>query len=95
MNRMNSLGPLLLLLVVTGCANPIEEIDETVDCTDLCNRYRDCYDSSYDTAACRGRCEELADGADPGAANDCDACLDPRACTEAFACVDACYGLLP
>lgn len=93
MTRLSTLA--LTAALAVGCVNPVEEIDETVDCIDLCNRYRDCYDSAYDVDACRGRCEELADGADPRAANDCDTCLDGRACVESFPCADECYGLIP
>jgi hypothetical protein len=78
-----------------GCqSGPIHDIDVEVDCNDLCNRYRDCYDSSYDVVACRNRCDET-NNTDPASANECDTCLDSRSCTEAFACADECYGLLP
>jgi hypothetical protein len=81
------------VLSATAC-NPIDEIDMAVDCTDLCNRYRDCFDASYDTASCRDRCHDVVDR-DPDAADACDACLDARSCTGAFACADECYGLVP
>lgn len=83
-----------IALLAVGC-NPVEEIEEEVDCNDLCTRYRDCFDSSYDVGACNSRCGELVDGADPAAANDCDSCLDMNACTESFGCADDCYGLIP
>ena len=81
-----------------GCSNPITEIDESVDCQDICDRYRSCYDADYDTGACRGRCEALvdADGGRPGAADDCDACMNDRDCTTtAFACSVECAGIVP
>lgn len=81
-----------------GCSNPVTEIDESVDCMDLCERYRSCFDADYDTGACRERCNGLvdADGGRPRAANDCDTCLDDRSCTSAvFTCNTECAGLLP
>lgn len=92
----NALGlSLLLALGVTAC-NPIEEIEEEVDCNDLCNRYRTCYDEGYDVAACEDRCGEFVDGGDPAAANSCDACLDSNSCaTTPFNCAAECEGLLP
>jgi hypothetical protein len=86
------------MTTIGGCANPVEEIDESVDCADICDRYRDCYDDSYDTGACRNRCNGLVDGenGDPHAADACDACLDERSCVEsAFTCGGACAGILP
>lgn len=82
------------LLGGPGCANTIQEIDQAVDCNDLCNRYADCFDSEYDRAACRDRCNETVDN-DPRAANDCDTCLDDRACSESFTCGNECFGLIP
>ena len=85
----------LCALCGLGCdSDPIHDLDVEVDCNDLCNRYRDCFDSAYDTASCRGRCDETANR-DRQAANECDTCLDPRACSESFVCADECYGLIP
>ena len=86
----------LLGLAATGCqSGPIHDLDVEVDCNNLCNRYRDCFDSTYDVVACRNRCDET-NNVDPQSANECDTCLDPRACTEVvFACGDECYGLIP
>ena len=82
------------VLASLGGAGCVQEIDQAVDCANLCGRYADCYDSSYDRGACRDRCNEFVDN-DERAANDCDTCLDDRACTESFACSDECFGLLP
>ncbi|MDQ3034105.1 MAG: hypothetical protein M3Y87_16970 [Myxococcota bacterium] len=85
-------------LFAMGCENPVEAIGESVDCMDVCERYRSCYDTNYDTGACRGRCEALvdADGGRPRAANDCDTCMDDRSCASAvFACGTECAGILP
>jgi hypothetical protein len=79
-----------------GCAHdPVHQIDMQVDCQDDCNRYRDCYDSHYDTAACQNRCHDVVDH-DPNAANACDSCLDAHSCTTApFACSGECNGIIP
>ncbi|MGE0789350.1 MAG: hypothetical protein AB7S26_26990 [Sandaracinaceae bacterium] len=82
---------------LVGCTNPVEEINEVADCANLCDRYRDCYDSSYDTDACRDRCNTYvdADGGMQYAADECDACLDAHSCAESFACVVECSPILP
>lgn len=88
----------LALTAAVGCSNPIDAIDERVDCRNICDRYRDCYDNDYDTEACRDRCDERVDGegGDPNAADRCDGCLDDRSCVEAtFSCVDECAGIIP
>lgn len=79
-----------------GCAkDPVHLIDMQVDCQDDCNRYRDCYDASYDTAACQNRCHDVVNH-DPNSANSCDACLDAHSCTTApFACSGECNGIIP
>ncbi|MDQ3034863.1 MAG: hypothetical protein M3Y87_20805 [Myxococcota bacterium] len=100
---MRALRPGLILALFSfalalGCSNPVDEIDEEVDCANVCDRYRDCYDASYDTGACRDRCGTMTDAAsgDPHAADACDACLDDRSCIEAtFTCTSECSGILP
>lgn len=92
-----ALSTLLSMALAVGC-NPVTEIDETVDCRDVCDRYQSCFNASYDTAACRSRCEGLvdADGGRPRAANDCDTCMDDRSCVSAvFSCQVPCAGILP
>ena len=85
----------LLSLGVAGCmSGPIHDIDTAVDCGDLCGRYADCFDSSYDQDACRARCHDIVTR-DPNAANECDTCLDAHACSESFGCSGPCYGLIP
>lgn len=86
---------LLFALALTSFGLGCAEIDQTVDCNDVCNRYQSCYDASYDTMACRNRCETFAND-NPRAANDCDTCLDDRSCASSvFSCGGECAGILP
>jgi hypothetical protein len=85
-------------MMMCGCTDPIHEIDQSVDCNDVCNRYRSCYDQNYDVAACRNRCEGFVDGdgGNSDRADQCDMCLDARSCTTiAFSCQTQCAGILP
>ena len=85
----------VLSLGVLGCKNdPVHEIDMAVDCDNVCNRYRDCFDSNYNTDNCRARCHEMVDR-DPNAANACDSCLDAASCVGSFGCAGECQGILP
>lgn len=79
-----------------GCAkDPIHQIDMQVDCENICNRYRDCYDASYNTSGCQDRCHAMVNH-DPNSANACDSCLDAHTCTTTpFSCGVQCQGILP
>jgi hypothetical protein len=91
------LSAIAMIAALSGCSNgPIAEIDEEVDCANICDRYRDCYNASYDTAACRNRCQGVVDGGDSARADMCDACLDSSTCIgAAFGCATECQGILP
>jgi hypothetical protein len=82
-------------LCATGCI--ATEVDQSVDCRDVCDRYSTCYNASYDTAACRNRCEGFVDtDGHSQAANACDACMDDTSCAAAvFTCSTECSGILP
>ncbi len=88
-----SLALLLFTVSASGC-NAVHDLDVEVDCNNVCQRYRDCWDSSYDVVACRTRCDEFNNN-DRRSANECDTCLDSRACAESFACGGVCQGILP
>jgi len=78
---------------ITGC----DTVDRKFDCTQICERYSDCFDKDHDTAACVDRCETNADNSDDfdKKADDCENCLDDRSCSGSFACADECIGIVP
>ena len=88
-----SLAPVALL----GCGT-VDDISNSIDCHQVCQRYRDCFKSDYDVDGCTDKCENSA-------ANDsererklkmCDTCIDDRSCTSAtFGCADDCLGIVP
>lgn len=93
-----TLSLLTLFLGIAGCQDPIMQIDQSVDCHDVCERYRSCYNTSYDTAACRTRCEGYVhgDGGNSSAADVCDMCMDDTSCATAlFSCNTQCAHILP
>ena len=90
-----SIAVVLAFGSLAGCKNdPVHEIDMAVDCTNVCNRYRDCFDANYNTGACEDRCHAMVDH-DPNSANACDSCLDAHSCTGSFGCAGECQGILP
>ncbi|MDP3277373.1 MAG: hypothetical protein Q8Q09_19455 [Deltaproteobacteria bacterium] len=85
---------LSLAALLSGCG----AIDNAFDCNAVCNRYRDCVDTSYDAAACRGRCDTLGNGSADGRSrvNRCQACLAGMSCAaSAFQCSAQCASIVP
>ena len=91
---MKSIFLLGFLLCFTGC----DSVDAAFDCNDICTRYKDCFDSTYDVSACASRCRSHADDdtAYRTQADQCDACIDNRSCTSAvFNCAAECTSIVP
>jgi hypothetical protein len=89
-----SLG-LMLFGAGVGCVN---QIDRVTDCQDICSRYSDSFDSTYDVSACRSRCTEDAENSDDfdQRVDQCENCLDDRSCTSsAFSCSAECVTIVP
>lgn len=86
-------------LGAAGCdpEDTVDAIDAKIDCAGICNRYKDCFDSAYDTDKCRSSCEEnaKADSSYDAKAEACDDCLDNASCAESFSCTDKCIGIVP
>ncbi len=78
-----------------GCSDDVEDV---VDCLDVCDRYKDCVDDSYDVDDCVDRCEDEADDSDAwrNRLRNCSECIDDRSCaTASFVCTDECVGIVP
>lgn len=73
-------------------------VDAALDCHAICDRYRTCFENSYDVGACETRCRSnSANSADyRRQANTCDACIDARSCAAStFNCVGPCASVVP
>ncbi len=85
------------LLMLSGCA-VVQKVDTALDCNGICERYKSCFDSDYDTASCATKCRNKAsDDADfRRKADVCNACITERSCTRAtFACATDCFSVVP
>jgi hypothetical protein len=78
-----------------GCGDddPVEEVDQLADCTELCSRYSECV-AEIDVTACTDTCEDLIE-LSPSVGKEadiCEDCLDDRSCAEieAGGCFDSC-----
>ncbi len=79
---------------LVGCS----EVDEAIDCNQICNRYKDCFDANYDVSACASRCESNADNVANYAdkVDACENCIDDRSCASAtFGCAAECSTIVP
>ena len=88
---------LFALTVVFAATTPAcSSVEHAYDCNKICNRYEDCFDDSYDASACADKCRDKADDDAYGdKAEDCEACIDDKSCTESFACANECVGIVP
>jgi hypothetical protein len=83
---------------VLGCSDTIDEISNSIDCHQVCQRYADCFKSDYDVDGCTDKCENSADNdeARERKLETCNTCIDDRSCTDAtFNCADDCIGIVP
>jgi hypothetical protein len=76
-----------------GC----DEAQNAFNCTDLCNRYRDCFDHSYDTGSCSSRCQDNANSNQnfDERANSCQNCMNDNSCAAATFSCPSCAGIVP
>ncbi|PZR08612.1 MAG: hypothetical protein DI536_24215 [Archangium gephyra] len=87
----------LVLFMLSGCA-VVQKVDTAIDCNGICERYKSCFDSDYDTSACATSCRNKAsESADfRRKADMCMACIQERSCTKAtFACASDCFSVVP
>lgn len=78
----------IVLGVLALCAVTCSDVEELIECHQICDRYQECKTSGFDVNACRSRCEDRADRDAEYArrVNECDACLERRACGESDEC---------
>lgn len=80
-------------LLIPAC----NQVDNAVDCKAICDRYKTCFDASYDSSACQDRCKDKADTEGYATqADTCDSCITDKSCASAtFSCATECSGIVP
>ena len=75
-------GVALAAVVSFVGAGGCDETQNAFNCSDLCNRYRDCFDHNYNTSACSSRCQDLANNSQnfDERANSCQNCMRATLC---------------
>ncbi len=87
-------GLLLLSVFAINC----DSVETAFDCEQVCTRYRDCYDASYNVDNCRSSCRSRAanDSSVRQAADTCEACIGDKSCLSAtFQCGGSCSNIVP
>jgi hypothetical protein len=86
----------LLSFTVLALGFGCTKTETAFDCLEVCERYRSCFDASYNTEACRDRCK-AGDPEDALAKADaCEDCMDANSCaTTTFTCQTQCAGVVP
>ncbi len=82
-------GAGILALTLVGCG---DDIKNYVHCHEVCDRYQECAESSFDVNGCASRCSDKAgdDLAYSRSINECNACQETRSCAEAAVCLPKC-----
>lgn len=83
-----------LVAGITACATT----DNIQACINVCDRYKQCYDSSYDTTDCYDQCRDKSNDNASHAqeVDDCSNCIDGKSCTGAtFDCGTECAPIIP
>ena len=91
------LGAALAATVSFVGAGGCDSTQNAFNCSDLCNRYRDCFDHSYDVGACSSRCQSNANSNQnfDERANSCQNCLNENSCAGAALSCPSCAGIVP
>ena len=71
--------------------------DAAFDCHQVCDRYKTCFNASYDVGACSDRCR-TASANDPSyrnKADQCESCIGDKSCIATFTCAAECGSIVP
>lgn len=85
------------LLTAVAAMPACDAIEHAYDCNQICNRYKECFNSDYDTSACASKCRDKANDTDFGNhAESCQGCIEGKSCVGAsFSCAGECSGIVP
>lgn len=98
MSKVKSIACAVLFLGFAGACgkdDPITAIDRTTDCQQICDKFKDCFDSDYDVEECTDTCSDMVSEEDTDQIDECETCLDDAACGESIGCTTECAGLIP
>ena len=88
-----AMSAMVMFFGVGGCNdNDDAVVTTTADCSTVCNRYRTCFNQSFDVTTCTNRCQTALTNRTIVSTDidDCRNCMGANACTPAYSCADAC-----
>jgi hypothetical protein len=97
MTKFASVLCFALGLSVTCCSSA-DAITNNFTCHDVCQRYADCFNSSYDVDGCETKCKDMADDSNTkqGKLDDCHDCIGDKSCVADIAsCSSTCGTFVP
>ncbi|HEY2903880.1 MAG TPA: hypothetical protein VGL59_25060 [Polyangia bacterium] len=74
-----------------------DSVATAYDCQQVCQRYADCYNASFDVGKCRDMCRANAedDATKMQKADACESCIGDKSCLSAtFTCAGDCAGVI-
>jgi hypothetical protein len=97
MRRIATILAVLTVGLAAVSCDAADKVENKITCADVCNRYKDCFDSDYDVDECTDECEAEANSDEDKdqRLEDCDECIDDESCTSsAFECSTECAGVI-
>jgi hypothetical protein len=88
---------LIALALAASTLSSCDAADRAFDCKSVCNRFQDCFATTYDADACQMRCRERAatDREYERQADLCQTCIGDRSCSAAAVnCAAQCINIL-
>lgn len=84
-------------LTFAGCSDAEDVITSAPECTDVCDRFQDCFDDDFDVVGCAQDCTDAAidDEEFQDRVEECNACVDRTCDAEEFTCTAVCAGIVP
>ena len=87
----------IVALLLGNCALGCSDAENTVNCAQVCDKYKTCLNSDYDVASCTMKCEDKANdsASRQKQLDDCDSCIEDRSCSGAvFSCTTECATII-
>jgi hypothetical protein len=97
MKRLTFILSTSVFISLCGCAeSPIRTVDRSSNCSDICERYKVCVSTDYNTEKCKDRCTDMKDSKGTEKVDHCEKCIEENSCGgSVFKCGGECAGIVP
>jgi hypothetical protein len=97
MSKIAAIAFAALTMFGVACSeDPITTIDRSTDCADICDKYKECVQSNFDTDGCTKQCRGMTTDEDTKKIDDCQDCISgANSCVDkAWKCTSQCAGII-